>query len=268
MAAQPRLGRLLTALGEVDRALDFESLGLSALFTADLRCARPPLQQAARVVCWFGSRDPLFVANLRSIAPGALVVSPAADDIPVWQHLRRTVGAPLDGETQILRVPSAAVEAGRHALLDRGWDGRQAVAVMHPGAGSAGKRWPVDGFATVAREVGRARPLCVVVHEGPADGEAASALLAALGSAAIRLREPPLEALAGVLAGAALYVGNDSGVSHLAAAVGAPGVVLFTRALLGWRPWAAAIGLRVVTTEGLVPTDLDSVVAAALAALT
>ena len=83
----------------------------------------PLSQQAARVVCWFGSRDPLFVANLRSIAPGALVVSPAADDIPVWQHLRRTVGAPLDGETQVLRVPSAAVEAGRHALLDRGWDG-------------------------------------------------------------------------------------------------------------------------------------------------
>ena len=140
---------------------------------------------------------------------------------------------------------------------------------MHPGAGSAGKRWPVDGFATVAREVGRARSLCVVVHEGPADGRGR------LAPSWPRWDQRPsgsgsltLEALAGVLAGAVLYVGNDSGVSHLAAAVGAPGVVLFTRALLGWRPWAAAIGLRVVSTEGLVAADLDSVVAAAHAALT
>ena len=43
LAAQPRLGRLLTTLGEVDRALDFESLGLGALFTAEPGCGRPPL---------------------------------------------------------------------------------------------------------------------------------------------------------------------------------------------------------------------------------
>ncbi|MGH7334307.1 MAG: glycosyltransferase family 9 protein, partial [Candidatus Rokuibacteriota bacterium] len=107
----------------------------------------------------------------------------------------------------------------------------------------------------------------LAVHEGPADAEAASALLAALGLKAIRLREPPLEALAGMLVTAALYLGNDSGVSHLAAAVGAPSVVLFTRTLLGWRPWATASGLRVVSTGGIVPADLAGVLAAARAAM-
>jgi len=268
LAAQPRLARLLATLGEVDRALDFESLGLGALFTAGLGPARPLLVRAARVVCWFGSRDARFVANLRGIVAGAVVASPAADDLPVWQHLRRTVGAALDGETAPLRVPPVAGEAGRQALLDAGWDGVRPVVVMHPGAGSAAKQWPVDGFAMVARTVSREGPFALVVHEGPADAEAASSLLAALGPQATRLREPPLEALAGVLASAVLYLGNDSGVSHLAAAVGAPSVVLFTQELLRWRPWSTKVGLPVVSTGGIVPTDLERVMAAARAAMT
>jgi ADP-heptose:LPS heptosyltransferase len=268
LAAQPRLARLLAALGEVDRALDFESLGLGALFTTDPGRARPLLERAARVVCWFGSRDSLFVANLRGIVPDAVVASPAADDLPVWQHLRRTVGASLDGETAPLRVPPVVAMAGRQVLLDAGWDGVRPVVVMHPGAGSAAKRWPVDGFAMVARTVSRLGPRALVVHEGPADAEAASALLAALGSQATRLREPPLEALAGALASAVLYLGNDSGVSHLAAAVGAPSVVLFTQGLLRWRPWSAEVGLPVVSTGRILPTDLEGVIAATRVAMT
>jgi heptosyltransferase III len=268
LAAQSRLARLLTALGEVDRALDFESLALDALFTTDLARARPLLEPVEHVVCWFGSRDPLFVANLRSIVPGALVAPPAAADVPVWQHLRRTVGAPLEGETAPLSVPPVVTATGWQVLLNLGWDGVRPVIVMHPGAGGTAKQWPIDGFATVARDVRGGKPLALVVHEGPADGEAAAALLAVLGPTAIHLREPTLEALTGVLACAALYLGNDSGVSHLAAAVGAPSVVLFTRGLLGWRPWGANVELPVISTTKIVPADLERVLAAARAAMT
>ena len=268
LAAQPRLGQALTALGVVDAAVDFESLGLATLFTTEPDRAWERLPRAARIVCWFGSRDPLFAANLRAFAPRALVAPPFAADVPVWQHLRRTVGAPSHGDTECLRVPASIRELGRRTLLEEGWDGAQEVVVLHPGAGSTTKQWPVDGFLAVAREVSRVRSVRIVVHEGPADRAPATALLAALGATAIRLREPPLEALAGALAGAALYVGNDSGVSHLAAAVGAPSVVLFTPTLLGWRPWAPVAGLRVVSTERVEPGDLDSVLAAARGTLT
>ena len=268
LAAQPRLARLLTALGEVDRALDFESLALDALFTTDPARARPLLAHVGRLVCWFGSRDSLFAANLCTIVPDALVASPAAADVPVWQHLRRSVNAPLEGETAPLRVPPVVAQTGRQALLNLGWDGARPVIVLHPGAGSAAKRWPVDGFVRVARDVGEGRPIALVIHEGPADAEAAAALIAGLGPTAIHLREPTLEVLTGVLACAALYLGNDSGVSHLAAAVGAPSVVLFTRGLLGWRPWGATVELPVVSTAKIVPADLERVLAAARQAMT
>jgi Glycosyltransferase family 9 (heptosyltransferase) len=268
LAAQPRLGQLLASLGEIDGAADFESLRLDALFTADPgRALGPLIERAGRVVCWFGSRDQLFVANLRATVADAMVAPPAADDVPVWQHLRRTVGAPLDGDTAPVRVPLAVAEAGRQALRDAGWDGARPVVILQPGAGSASKRWPVEGFSAVAGEMARARPLTVVVHEGPADAAAASALAASLGPDTIRLREPSLEALGGALAAAALYLGNDSGVSHLAAAVGAPSVVLFTERLLGWRPWARETRLLVVSTDARVPADVDRVMAAARATM-
>ena len=155
LAAQPRLARLLTALGEVDRALDFESLGLDALFTTDPARARPLLAHVGRLVCWFGSRDSLFAANLCTIVPGALVASPAAADVPVWQHLRRSVNAPLEGETAPLRVPPVVAQTGRQALLNPGWDGARPVILLHPGAGSVAKRWPVDGFAEGRRAMSR-----------------------------------------------------------------------------------------------------------------
>jgi ADP-heptose:LPS heptosyltransferase len=140
--------------------------------------------------------------------------------------------------------------------------------VLHPGAGSVTKRWPVPGFAAVARAVRQAGSPAVAVHRGPADAAAATALVAAIGANAIVLEEPPLPALAGVLAGATLYLGNDSGVSHLAAAVGASSVVLFTRALLPWRPWARHPRVLVVSTRRTVPAEVAEVIASARATLT
>jgi ADP-heptose:LPS heptosyltransferase len=268
LAAQPRLGRLLAALGELDAAVDFESLGLGALFTADPGPARERLERAGAAVCWFASGEARFVANLTGILPGARVAPPAADDIPVWQHLRRTVGAALDGDTAAIRAAPTIAAAGRHALREAGGDGARSVLLVHPGAGGAAKRWPVVGFAAALARLREATaPLAIAVHQGPADAEAAEALMAVLGPRAILLREPPLEALAGVLAAAALYLGNDSGVSHLAAAMGAPSVVLFGRARLGWRPWGATARVCLVGEGDPTEADIEGVAAAGRAAL-
>lgn len=268
IAAQPRLGRLLVALGEVDRSVDFESLGLGALFARDAgRAHLPALERAGRVMCWFGSRDPVFAANLRAIAPGARVAPPAAGDIPVWQHLRRTVGAPLEGDARPVRVEPALLAAGRRALADAGWDGVTPFLLLHPGAGSAAKRWPAPGFAGVGRALRQGASLAVTVHQGPADAEAAGAVLKALGPDVIALTDPELTALAGALAMATLYLGNDSGVSHLAAAVGAPGIALYTPGLLGWRPWTPGIGVLAVATGEPIETEVRAVLAAARAAM-
>jgi heptosyltransferase-3 len=116
-------------------------------------------------------------------------------------------------------------------------------AVFHPGSGSPRKNWPAARFAEVVRRVERAG-LAPLIACGAADEDSAEALAGAGGwpvAFGLGLRD-----LAGLLAGASLYVGNDSGVSHVAGAVGAPTVAVFgpTRALR-WRP----LGQHVVTVE-------------------
>jgi hypothetical protein len=233
LAAQRHLGALVVALGEADAARAFESLQLDALF-ADEGAADLP--DAARVVCWFGSRDAVFARRLGAQAPGA-VVAPSVGAGLVWEHLLGTCGTPQGEWRAVACVGAALVVAGRLALAEAGWDGRRRLLVVHPGASAAAKRWPADAFAAALEGLAAREEVAIVLHQGPADAEAVAALKARL-PAALSLREPTLPALAGALHEAAAYLGNDSGVSHLAAAVGTPAVVLFAPANLAWRPWA------------------------------
>jgi heptosyltransferase-3 len=93
--------------------------------------------------------------------------------------------------------------------------------------------------------------LVVVVHQGPADRAAADALATALDAPMIRLVQPSLPELAGALTLAAAYLGSDSGVSHLAAAVGTASVILYPpETLRQWAPWSPSARAVSVGAEG------------------
>jgi len=91
------------------------------------------------------------------------------------------------------------------------WDG--GFAVIHPFSGSARKNWPLERYRELGRRLEARMP--VKWCAGPEDAL----------EDAVRFDE--LYELACWLAGARLYVGNDSGITHLAAAVGTPVVALF-----------------------------------------
>jgi ADP-heptose:LPS heptosyltransferase len=94
------------------------------------------------------------------------------------------------------------------------------VLAIHAGAGARTKRWDAAGFVQVA-QWWRSEGGTVVGIAGPAESSEAPVL------GAPEVRDWSLPDVAALLARATLYLGNDSGVSHLAGAVGAPGVVLF-----------------------------------------
>jgi heptosyltransferase III len=266
LAAAPRLGALLQALGVIDAHVALDTLGLDALFVDD-PARQPRLPPLSRLVSWFGARDPTFVRRLTALVPGA-VVAPSSDErLPVHAHLLGTVAAP-PGDWRAPLAPPAAVRAqGAAALAAVGADAPPPWLVVHPGAGSAAKCWPAEAFArAIVTLAGRAR-MNVVVHQGPADAAAAGALRRHLGAGVVWLVEPPLPALAGALAHAHLYLGNDSGVSHLAAALGVPALILFDARHLAWRPWQPQARVRTVTLDALVPDEVSAVVDELLALL-
>ena len=100
------------------------------------------------------------------------------------------------------------------------------VLAVHPGSGSPEKNWPPDRFAELilwAEELGIS-PLLIC---GPADEVAVEAVVDALGRRVPVAKGLPLRKVAGLLARCSAFVGNDSGIAHIAAAVGTPTVVIF-----------------------------------------
>ena len=257
IAAQPRIGALLVALDVAERAVAFETLGLETLFTdAPVRADAPltrHLAEAARVVCWFGARDAQFARRLGAKASNVVVAPATTTTTLVWEHLLATVGGAPDRRP--LAVAQPRVDAGHSALRASGWDGSSRVLMVHPGAGGVAKRWPAEGFVTVLDTV----DATIVVHEGPADAEAVRALFARSGRPLLRLTDPDLPTLSGVLSICTAYLGNDSGISHLSAAVGTQSIVLFTERTLPWLPWSPSATPVTITTTQLVDEDRLSV---------
>src|SRR6266511_713694 len=205
-AGQPRLGELLEGSGLVLAATSFDTFGFEALFVEN----PPPerllsrLRRFQRVISWFGSKEDAYRRNLGALVPESIVAPPVPDpDSPltVWEHLVDTL-APW----------GVTVPAELHHL-------------------PTAERWrsaaPTARFARALEGMAAHGGFEIVLHQGPADGRAVAALLSALAEPAIRLVEPSLTELAGALALATAYIGSDSGVSHLAASVGTPSVILY-----------------------------------------
>lgn len=114
------------------------------------------------------------------------------------------------------------------------------VLIIQPGSGGKGKRWEVAGFKRVAQWWQEERHGKILVLLGPAEvGEVEQWRY--FGAVEIGL---PLWQVAALLSRSAFYLGNDSGVSHLAGAVGARGVIVFgpTRPQL-WRPLGGSLAI-------------------------
>jgi heptosyltransferase I len=101
---------------------------------------------------------------------------------------------------------------------------RERPIVLNPGAGKAGKLWPLERFVELAGELIR-RQYRVVVSWGPGELEMARSI--ASGSGAELLAETNLRELTFVLRSARLLVAGDTGPLHIAAALGTPVVGLF-----------------------------------------
>jgi len=150
------------------------------------------------IVSWYGSNRPEFRVALE------------ATGIPCTFH--RALPDPagsihaVDFFSQQTGAPSGAIPR-----IDPGPVERRASVVIHPFSGSARKNWPLAAFQEVARRL----PFPVEWTAGPEE------------TLPRATRFENLLDLARWLAGAQVYIGNDSGITHLAAAVGAPVIALF-----------------------------------------
>jgi ADP-heptose:LPS heptosyltransferase len=135
---------------------------------------------------------------------------------------------------------------------------RNPIALLHAGASKVYKQWPIENFAALVRLLAARGFYIVLAGAGVRDKLINAAIL----QAADCTDDQCLDAcdklnwaqLAALMQSASLMVGNDSGPSHLASAMGLPGVVIFgpSDAEL-WQPLASVT--RVISKRNLCQTD-------------
>jgi lipopolysaccharide heptosyltransferase III len=118
--------------------------------------------------------------------------------------------------------------------LDPGQD----YAVIHPAALYASKQWAAEKFAAIGRFLESERGLIPIYTCGPGESATLDAVERAADQRVRRLEGASLGQLAAALSGARLFLGNDSGPAHMAAALGRSLVVIFgSSSSRIWGPW-------------------------------
>lgn len=148
-------------------------------------------------------------------------------------------------------VPRAQLAAGDPPGLDQPIEGR--YGVLHPYASTPEKTWPAERFCEVARYL-KLWNILPVFLAGPADDRAPFR--------AHQVVQGSLAQMKAVLSKASVFIANDSGPAHVAAAFGVPSVVLFgTSNPAIWGPWRTESEI-VVAPEGLSKVSVSRVIAA------
>jgi heptosyltransferase-3 len=193
----------------------------------------------AKLVDYFGSfdfvlsylfdPDGVFEANVRRCGIENFIAGPAKLSGP--EHAARQLARPLEKLGLHLEDPAARIypaekdrEFARSFLGDTG-DGFIAI---HPGSGSETKNWPIEKWQKLGEHLFAVNRKVVVVS-GEADEERVRLLEAAWKDNPFQsAKNLTLPRLAALLENA-VFIGHDSGISHIAAAVGARCVLLFGR---------------------------------------
>jgi len=135
----------------------------------------------------------------------------------------------LTGDDQVsatLSLPASVMAEGATILAQNGLREVRSLVGVHPGSGSLHKCCPPELLVELLQDL-EAEGYRPLLFEGPADSEVVRRLLAICSQPPLIVRNVSLQSIAGVLAHLRLYIGHDSGLSHLAALLGLPTVTLF-----------------------------------------
>jgi len=180
-----------------------------------------------QIVSYLYDPDGFFENNVRRCGvKHFLHVPPKLDDS---DHATRQLARPLERLALYLDQPSARLypsAADRDAAAEFLRDARRPVIALHPGSGSESKNWPLENWIDLGLRLGATATFILVA--GEADRERADACRKAWRDLpALLAQDMPLPHLAAVLAECDLFIGHDTGISHIAAAAGTRCVLLF-----------------------------------------
>ncbi len=136
-------------------------------------------------------------------------------------------GAVFDSAVTQLKAHQSDVENGKRLLVEAGVEPDRKLLIIHPGSGGVGKCWHLDNYVHLAEKM-RGLGVQVVFLAGPAEIDRYDdSIMERMKSAGILISGRELTDVMQLFTWCDCYVGNDSGISHLAGTLGLPTVAVF-----------------------------------------
>ena len=245
----PHIVQLALAAGLVDRVQAIDARPLAGFFARHGELAEDLVDYFSEfdlIVSYLYDPDEIFQTNVRRCTVAQFVLGPHRPEPTAREHATDIYLKPLERLAIFNPDPVPRLLIGndcdKSAVISAmgsvpGREGVPTIA-LHPGSGSEQKNWPESQWANLLDHLLLAGNWQLLLVGGEAEGERLQRLSAALSPARIRVAQSlPLAQLARCLQHCQAFVGHDSGISHLAAALGLPGLILWgeTRPEV-WRP--------------------------------
>jgi heptosyltransferase III len=251
---------LALAFGITEEVSDYQAIQWSELFSPagiHIPALQELLGQTDLAICWLRDPGGFIEHNLKTAGIKCPIITPGRPPegarVHIVAYLAQTAGLSI-AEAQ-WTAPSLDTHAGA----------RGDYVAIHPGSGGAQKCWPLNRFVTVIERLWQQnRP--VLLLAGPADAERLRDLRSLLAAPPrpemLRLLiNVPLLEVAQHLQQCGCYLGNDSGITHLAAMLGAPTVAIFGPSDPAvWRPVGPCV--KVIHKDVLEHVSVDAVMGA------
>jgi len=229
------IAQLAVAGGLAEDVRPIEARALAGFFARN-GTLTPELQDYfasfAIIISYLYDPDELFQTNVARCSKAQFIVGPHRPDDRAGLHASEVFLKPLERLAVFDADP-----VPRLTLAHRPSPIASSLA-LHPGSGSERKNWPEHKWAELLERLVAASGLQLLLVGGAAEGGRLERLASRLPPQRVEVaRNLPLTELGLRLASCAAFVGHDSGITHLAGALGVPGLVLWAETVREvWAP--------------------------------
>ena len=185
-------------------------------------------REYAAVYSWLGSQQPEFLKQLQAATDDRAKIfpfRPLGEIMHQADYYRRCIAAPPTDDCEPMITTRAEAILWQQNFWTKHSLSQRRILVIAPGSGARAKNWPEEYFLAVARWWSESLGGVVVLLLGPVEEERGG--VDELRQHGVVASGLSLSQAAALLVAGDIYLGNDSGITHLAAALGVPTVALF-----------------------------------------
>ncbi len=240
MMGYPRILQLGEGRFYADEIHSIDQKGMATFFVREgaLDLSLSQFFSSFGLIVVFGKNgEGTFIGNLKRVCGGQILhINPLPkwdDGVHLSDYLLRQLGQygiPLSEESPRLYLKEEDRQWGSQFWSERGIspEERANVIILHPGSGSRKKVWPLRSFLDLYRHLQSDPRRTFLVILGPAEPPEMQQAFTGLKAGNLRIAKGlSLVQLASVIEGCRLFIGNDSGLSHMAAALRLPTLAIF-----------------------------------------